>query len=482
MTLMQICGQIENSRITRLLERWFSSVYFPVVTAAVCTLCYYLGWDIVAIWYMCICGTAVMVCCKNASPVICIFLFLNIFVSVKHCPAYMGAKSDYFTRPAIIAQIAIGVVFLLGSIIFRTVRGLMSKRFKITPTFWGLVALSAAFILSGLFYTSYSPMNILFGLALSAIIIGVYVFVYGNVKTEEKTFVNLAYYMLVFFAAMTLQLIVAYLTYEGLIVDGKVYRSKLFFGWGTYNNMGVLLTLTIPAFFYLAGKNKYGFIFLLGALLNVGMCFLCMSRQAMLASVVMFIACCVWLLVWDKGKKRIINVCIMSSVVLVLLVFACVFHQKVGHFFSSILSGLTTGNGRTELWEQGMENFLHKPLFGVGFYDPSASPGEPGYFGNDLSYSIPRMCHNTIFQLISACGLFGLMTYVVHRMQTVLSYFDNITNERTFIALSMFAILFTSLLDNHIFYFLPTLIYAVFVALLSMTEKKRKFRRKTAIS
>ncbi len=474
MTLMQICGRVENSKVARLLGRWFSSYYFPIVNAAVCTLCYYLGWDIVAIWYMCICGTAILVCCKDVSPIISVFLFLCIFVSVQHCPAYMGANSDYFTRPAIIAQIAINVVFLFTALIFRTVTGIIFKRFKLTPLFWGMVALSAAFMLSGLLYTAYSPMNFLFGLALSAIILGVYVFVSGNVNAEEKTFIKIAYYLLIFFAAMTLQLVVAYITYDGLIVDGEVIRGKLFFGWGTYNNMGVLLTITIPAFFYLAGKFKYGVFFLLGAFFDVAICFLSMSRQAMVVSVVIFAACCVWLLIWDKGKKRIINASIMSAVFVALIIFVGIFHRQVGNFFSSFLNRLSSGSGRTDLWEEGMNNFLRKPLFGVGFYDPLASEGEVGYFGNDLSYAIPRMCHNTVFQLLSSCGIFGLVTYVVHRMQTVLSFWENRTNERTFIALSMCGILFTSLLDNHIFYFLPTIIYAVFVAILAMTEKKEK--------
>ncbi|MDE6691031.1 MAG: hypothetical protein K2K04_03590, partial [Clostridia bacterium] len=60
----QIGERIENSKVTQILRRALSSYFFPLVTAVVSVGCYYLGWDIVNIWYLCICGTAIMVCCK----------------------------------------------------------------------------------------------------------------------------------------------------------------------------------------------------------------------------------------------------------------------------------------------------------------------------------------------------------------------------------------------------------------------------------
>ena len=269
-------------------------------------------------------------------------------------------------------------------------------------------------------------------------------------------------------------LAVAYLTYDGVIVDGKVMREKLVFGWGTYNQLGLLLAMAIPAWFYLAGKHKYGFGFLLGGLANLVVVFLSMSRQAMVMGTVIFVACCVWLLIWDKGKKRIINASIMGAVVLVGFIGLAIMHDKVLPFFSSFLQGLATGNGRTRLWEEGMQNFLHKPLFGVGFFDPLAEEGNVGFTNGKLSNIIPRMCHNTFFQLISSCGLVGLVAYVVHRTQTVISVINNITNERVFIVMFLGVLLLMSLLDNHIFYFIMTAVYTLLVSLLAVTEKKDK--------
>lgn len=472
MGLKAIGEVVEKNKVTQFLRRALSSYFFPLVTACISIACYYLGWDIVTIWYMCICGTAIMVCCKDVTPVICILLFLNILVSLKHSPAYMGAASDYFIRPAILGQEIVAVAFFVGSVIFRLVTGIINRRFKLTPMFFGMVALCVAFAFSGLFSTRYTPLNLLYGLALSTSILGIFTFVCGNIQIDEKTFIRIAYYLVALFGAVALELLIAFFTYDALITNGQVDRTQLFFGWGTYNQMGMLLTLTLPSWFYLASKHKYGTAFLVGALFNLATCFLCFSRQSMIMGLVIFAACCVWLLICDKGRKRIINASIMAGILVICIIVLGVKHRAVASFFASLLGSLETGSGRFTMWNEGLRNFLNKPVFGVGFYNPSAAPGEVGYFGNNLSYSIPRMCHNTVFQIVSACGLCGLITYVIHRTQTVISYINNVTHERTFVVMTMAALLLVCLLDNHIFYFLPTIVYAVLLALLSVTEKK----------
>lgn len=478
----QIGERIENSKFTQFLRRALSSYYFPLVTAAVAVLGYYTGLELLTVWYLSICGTAILIFCKDLSPIICVFLFINVIISVQHSPL-AEVNSPYLSQPAVSGQIIAAIFIICAAIVYRFVLSLVRKQFKITPMFWGLLAFSLALTFGGIFYSHYTYMSLIFGFGLGAVFLCVYVFMSANLKLDDAAFKRIAYYFLIWFAVVALELVVAYFITDGLIVDGKVSRGKLIFGWGTYNNMGVFTTMTIPAWFYFARKyDKWGTAFFVGALFNLGMCFLSMARQAMVMGIIVFIVGCVWLLIRDRGKKRIINAAILGGLCLIGLIGVAVLHDKVGTFFSSLMAGLKTGNGRTRLWEQGMDNFLRHPLLGIGFYDPCALevyPGgslpQVGYYSSDsLATSDPYMCHNTIIQILSASGLVGLIAYVVHRMHTVFSYADNPTDERTFVALTVGALLLLSLLGNHIFGVLLTLIYSALIAALGVSEKEKK--------
>ena len=81
------------------------------------------------------------------------------------------------------------------------------------------------------------------------------------------------------------------------------------------------------------------------------------------------------------------------------------------------------------------------------------------------------MCHNTVLQLLSSCGIVGLIAYLIHRTQTVISFFRKITLQRSFIALTILSILVICLFDNHIFNIFPTIIYGALTAIFDKSEK-----------
>ena len=478
MTLKDACRAVTDGKLSRYLQTALSSYFFPIAVAVVSVLCYYLGWEMVNVWFVCLSGTAILVCCKDATPFYCLLIFLSVFMSVQHCPNHLGAGSGYLFETPNLVQLIIAIIILASAIIYRTVMGIVKGRVQFNALFWSLVALCAALCLNGLFYSAYVPLNLVYGLALSATFITVYLFTNGNMELNAQTFKKIAAYLIALSLVISLELIVAYFTYDGLIVNGVVQRTVLFIGWGTYNTIGGLLVMTLPAWFYMAGRYRYGYPFLVGGLFNFVMCFLSMSRQAMMMSIVLIIPCCVWLLIVDKGNKRTVDICIIVGVVSVLAIWLGTMHEELSTFFESVLISLKTGSGRTRLWEVGLTNFLRKPIFGVGFYDPLAefysdsNMGSVGYWGGGVEYIIPEMAHNTIIQLLSCCGSVGIVVYTVHRTKTVISYINNITCERTFAFLTMVALLLVSLLDNHIFYFLPTVTYTVMISLLNLTEKK----------
>ncbi|MDE7300887.1 MAG: O-antigen ligase family protein, partial [Clostridia bacterium] len=160
-----------------------------------------------------------------------------------------------------------------------------------------------------------------------------------------------------------------------------------------------------------------------------------------------------------------------GGILIVGIIEESVMHEQIGRLFASLMGSFSTGSGRIYLWKQGLRDFCNSPLFGVGFFNPAATPGEAGYFEPVIANILPRMYHNTLIQFLGSCGIIGLFIYVFHRAQTVISFLNNITIERVFIAATMVALILVNLLDNHLFYILPTIIYATMLAMLSVTEK-----------
>ncbi len=86
------------------------------------------------------------------------------------------------------------------------------------------------------------------------------------------------------------------------------------------------------------------------------------------------------------------------------------------------------------------------------------------------------MAHNTILEMMSACGIIGLLGYALHRVQTFICFFKNPTTERSFIALIVASLLINSLLDNHILNIIPTMVYSLLIAVLVKGQSKNASR------
>lgn len=473
MRLKEIAGRFKKCKVTLLVQRALSSFYFPLVTAALALICYYTGCDLLFIWYLLLSGAAILLFCDDITPVFVIVLFMNVMLSMKHSPTY-SSDPNYFFRPAILAQEITGGVILAGTAFFRFISVIVQRKFKPTPLFWSMVVMSVGFMLGGLFYTKYTPYNLIYGFYYSFPLVGAFVVMSGCIRRKEDTFCKLAVYLISFFAVVATELIVAYSTYDNLIVGGEVVRSRLVFGWGTYNHLGFFLIIALPAWFYLSLKYKYGGFFLIGAAFNLATCFFSMSRQAILMSGIVFAACCVWLFICEKGKKRIIDVCAVAAVGLTAAILLIAFRKELSRFFAYALWSLETGSGRRLLWEQGVQNFLKKPLFGVGWYDLAAGNKDLGYFNPGNPSGLPIMAHNTIIQLMSSCGLVGLIPYLIHRAQTVVEVIKKPDKEKVFIGLTICTILLVCLLDLHIFRIFPSIMYSMLLAFLTVGENGGK--------
>lgn len=462
--------KIKSFAFIKAISAFIYSKYFPFLTAAVTLLCYYLGWDVVLIYYIGLCGIFILLFMDDVSPIISVLLFMSILVSLKNTPSNSMGDSDYYFRTANLVQIITVITLFISAAVARIALTVIQKRFTLTQIFYGLCGFAAVLLINGLFSKDYNPKNMLYGLIMASCFLGIYSAVKDNVKMDGEGYERIAYAFLALSVTLLIELIVAYITTDGIFVNGSVNRGLLIFGWGVYNTFGVMLVMCIPSVIFLAGKKNFGFVYTLYSFVLFIAAFMCFSRQAMVGAVAIYPFLMVMLFI--KGKNRLANVCIFSAAAVAGIILFIIYFDNVINFFNEIFAniivgGELNGSGRTRLWREALENFSTYPLLGKGFYVTFS------YTGNSGLGFIPLMCHNTILQLMSCSGIIGLGAYLIHRTQTVLSFCRNINTERGFIAITILAMLIICLFDNHIFNIFPTIIYSALVAVLVQNEDKR---------
>lgn len=458
----------------KLVASFLSSRFYPFISAALIIACYYASLDIISIIYIGITGTLIFLFLDDVSPIITNILFLAVFISYKNTPNSGRGDSYYYLQLQILIPVCIIAATLIASMIFRFVLNCVQGKFKFTPIFFGLCALSVTFIMNGVLGEKYNLLDLMFGVSLTLLFLGLFALFKDSVIPDGKTFERIALSFTAFSVLLVIELIVAYCTIDGLFEDGSIVRRKLIFGWGSYTAYGAYVVMCLPAVVYLAGKYKYGFPLTLYSFVLFVTTVMCFCRQAMVCAVVVYPVCLIILLV--KGKNRIANLLIIAAALIAAIVVAGLYQDYVFDFFKTIFAnvknsdGELNGSGRMKLYREAIAHYKRNPIFGIGFYYIS------DYSGNSkIGFSlIPRMYHNTILQMMGACGTFGIIAYAVHRVQTVICYFKKVTIERTFIALTILSLLIVSLLDTHIFNIYPTMMYSFLLSVLVKSQGEKK--------
>jgi O-antigen ligase len=336
----------------------------------------------------------------------------------------------------------------------------------------GMIAFAVVLLINGIFSEGYVVNNLIFGFLMALCFLGMFLLFHQCTISSKKLFLNLAFYMFVLSAVLIIELAVDYATIDGLVSNGIINRNLLMFGWGSYNTMGMLLTLCIPSVLYLAYRFKYGMFFTLYSVLIACAIFFSQSRQCIVFGAIIYFVCFALLLY--AGHHKIINAFILVAfIATVLTLFFCDFN----HFYSNVSLlfanffdsfGNPNGSGRMTYWKTGIKDFSTSPIFGVGFYGSTIA--NYGWYGGYYTL-FPRMYHNTVVQILASCGFVGFLAYAAHRTQSIISLFKRPTPERIYLAMVLLAFLLLNLVDVYIFTIISTLFYGAAVGILMRTEK-----------
>ena len=387
-----------------------------------------------------------------------------------------------FSDPRQMTQLVILISLYIVLFVARLISLLLlNRKRKVPELLSGILCFSLALILGGAFSGYWGKRTIIFALVEIASLFAIYFFFYYavNWKNIPK---NYGMQMFLILGMGVLIEVVGMYFMPGAVTGSGINRNAFYTGWGIYNNVGCVMAMCLPAPFYFAIKRKEGWIFVLVGIVYFLAVLLTQSRNAMLFGTALLIACAVIVLVKTKGWERWKNLIVFGAFALIVLIVGIVFRHRLQEMFGSVVDAGFDDSLRFETYRACWKRFLEAPLFGSGFYH---TPGtvmlpESGMWttmdGAAQTGFMPPRAHNTLFQLLASGGVFMLLCYLVHRIQTGILCFRHPTTEKTCVFLCISALLLTSLLDCHIFNFGPGLLYSVLLVLAESDNLRRDKR------
>lgn len=349
----------------------------------------------------------------------------------------------------------------------------------IGKSFYGLVATSAAVLLSGIAtplatrdYTSLAAVYHIIGLSVGLILL--YLLFAFN-RREDRGYDPMQYFLWSMFYLGLLCAAVIFSEFLQWLIQaidkGKSLRAYIFEytnGFTYRNTIATLLIMCFPAAFYLAKQRKRllaQLFFMLSALLLFGAIVLSSARTAWLCGIVLLFLCFGYYLY--KNPFRIGKY--IAPLLFLLLCALCIYPIRVpllAILRSRLSQGLINPNeARIVLISRSFRDFLAHPLFGVGISST---------INADVYSNKGCICwyHMYFPQLWGSMGLLGVGTYLYQLFVRAKLILADHSSEGTALGLIYLGLFLYSQTDVGEFAPIP---YAVITVLLFvLLEKKPK--------
>ena len=243
-------------------------------------------------------------------------------------------------------------------------------------------------------------------------------------------------------------------------------RNDIYTGWGINNNVAASICMVLPAPFYYAYKKNYGLIFLILANIMLITLIFIQSRNGILIGSILFTV----LFFITLKKTNILNrfklIFIQVLLLFIIGILIVNFDQINAAKLASILNAGTSDSGRFQIYIDGINQFLNKPIFGNGFYQCNNFR----WGNNEIGSFFPARYHNTFIQLLASCGIVSLIAYFYHRIQTLKIVFSKTNVEKIYMFFIFITLALTSILDCNFFNFGPGFLYSTILLLVEINN------------
>ena len=475
--LLTIFPRLGNNFIIRLIRKIFASKHSTILIAVLTLSSNLFAWDIPILYaYAAVVALAALFLddMRCTIPIACFAYFTfskaNNPLSWEHTSIFLG-KAAKLHLYVVIGLIAF---FAVAKLIFNVIVKKGKRNFPKLSL--GFLALGISYVLGGLLSPHYDLKTVTFGLAQIGSLAFSYFYFYFTVDFEKMEKSYFAYLMTVMgflLLGETLGMLYQSGFFEN-IQDFK--RGDLYTGWGFYNNLAGSMIMCIPAPFYYTITNKKHRLcpLIIGNLFYLTMFFI-QSRGGIVFGTCVYLLCLA-ICFWELENKRtfILTQCIFLACGVTV---ALLFRDKLYNLFLSMLERGFDDSGRFDIYKNGWKQFLDFPIFGNGFYACTAWQWGDASVGGFL----PPRYHDTYVQLAASGGVFALLAYSFHRIETLRLLFKRNSIEGYFIALCILGLLLTSILDCHFFNFGPGFAYSALLLLMEIDlAKGNKPKKKKA--
>jgi len=456
---------LRNNSIINRINGFLTTPVYIMILSALCLLSSLFSLEVPVYIIFVAVAVYLFVFGDDLLPIVPLVILCYIAPSAANNPGRNG--NSVFSPDGSSNFIALLAVLLVAGLAYFLLRDKcknLKKLFTVRrKLIFGMLLLWLAYMLSGLRSPAYPAMmkkNLVFAALQGASVTMPYFLLtalidWGKAKKDYLSWVGVG-------AGFVLlgQFLFIYAT-KPVIQNGVIDRNLIYTGWGMYNNMGAMLAMMLPFPFHIGYTTKKGWIGPLIGTLFLGGVFLSNSRTAMLAGAAIYGICILILFFTASNKKRTIMVAALLGVVGIAGVV--VLREKIFQLFTDILSRGFSLNHRDEFYVAGTNQFVQYPIFGGSFYPIGFVPWDWSEVASFSSFFPPRW-HNTLIQLLACTGSVGLISYLIHRLQTVRLFLVERSSTGLYIGLSVLVLVFSSLFDCHFFNIGPTLFYSMMLA------------------
>lgn len=405
---------------------------------------------------------------RSSRPLLPFFLSFFYQISMQNTPSKPTASDYYFTGWRIPLHLFLVSFLAISLIVFLFRARIFTKRnpFKI-PLLIPISLFCISMVLNGLGSAEYVPMNLLWGVGM-ALVYGLlfYVFYFGMKDEDADELISYFTYLTLILAwILIIEFTNGLMTWEWLTYN-NIRKDHIWLGFGVSNLIAFHLVTMIPMCFYGYMKQKGGLFYLVTALILYAFTVLTLSRNSILFGGIILLICIITAMFF--GEKRKLTRVLFAVLLLGGIALVYIFREQLLVAFKLLIDKGFDDSSRFSIYEQSYELFRTQPNFGVGFFGLHFGSGE--VLPTDL---VPQFSHNTVFELLCACGLCGLIGYGIYRLATLRHILHRVTIEKWMLGLAYMTLALQSVLDNYVFQIYTTFYAMAALAILVIYNEER---------